>query len=210
MLANGSQMPIIVSDRSELRRCVMHLWPNYSGIGLNIKPSKPVNKQLLPHVIKDVDVDSPAMYAGVLNNDYIIKVGERLVEHEKFDTVLKLIKEQLKRDRKVDLLLLNQTYYAEFKRRNEIGDTPASSGSSKKHAIDAYNSPKILQQVKYYESPVFNPNGGGGSGSAAASRPQSINNTVRSTSNLATINSLPVSVISFINHKIINRVEFVM
>jgi len=145
MEANGNQMPIIISDKNELRRCVMHLWRNYNGLGLNLKNSKTEGRT--PHVIRDVDSDSPAQYGGVLNNDFIIKIGNKVVEHEKFDLVLKLIKEQLKKYKKADLLLLNAAYYAEFKSKNEI--------AGKK--ID-YNSPKIVAQIKHYESPLFNPN----------------------------------------------------
>ena len=182
MLSNGSQMPIIVSDKLELRRCIMHLWPNFPGIGLNIKPSKVVNKVSMPHLVKDVDVDSPAQYAGVLNNDFIIKVGDRIVEHEKFDNLLKLIKEQLKREKKVDLLLINSVYYPEFKRKNE------PEGNRR---ID-YNSPRLLSQVKYYESPLFNPNGSSRPGSAG---PSSAHNTLKSlpkSDGTATVNSNPL------------------
>jgi C-terminal processing protease CtpA/Prc len=177
MLANGSQMPVIVSDRFELRRCVMHLWPNYNGIGLNIKPSRSVNKIPMPHVVKGVDLDSPAHYAGVLSNDFIIKIDEKLVEHEKFDTILKLIKEQLKKDKKVSLLLLNSVYYGDFKRRNDTGDG---------RRID-YNSPKISAQTKYYESPQFNPNTG--SLGVSLTSPSSNTNTIKSVGNLASLNS---------------------
>jgi hypothetical protein len=183
MLSNGGQMPIIVSDKLELRRCVMHLWPNYAGIGLNIKPSKPINKQAMPHVVKDVDIDSPAQYAGVLNNDFILKVGEKLVEHEKFDTLLKLIKEQLKKERRVDLLLVNAAYYPDFKKRNE-GEVP-SPGSKK---MD-YSSPRVLAQVKYYESPLYNPNAGtNATGTMVGGAPVSGNTTLRSIQNTATLN----------------------
>ena len=81
-------MPIIVSDKNELRRCVMHLWRNYNGLGLNLKNSKTEGRT--PHVIRDVDPDSPAQYGGVLNNDFIIKIGNKVVEHEKFDVVLRV------------------------------------------------------------------------------------------------------------------------
>ncbi len=145
MESNGNQMPIIVSDKNELRRCVMHLWRNYNGLGLNLKNSKTEGRT--PHVIRDVDPDSPAQYGGVLNNDFIIKIGNKVVEHEKFDVVLRLVKDQLKKYKKADLLLLNAAYYPEFKSRNEI--------PGKK--LD-YNSPKIVAQIKYYESPLFNPN----------------------------------------------------
>jgi hypothetical protein len=179
MIANGSQMPIIVSDKLELRRCVMHLWPNFAGIGLNIKPSKPINKVHMPHMVKDVDIDSPAQYAGVLNNDYILKVGEKLVEHEKFDTLLKLIKEQLKKEKRVDLLLVNSVYYADFKRKNE---NEPGAGTKR---MD-YNSPRILQQVKYYESPLYNPNAGtNGLGGVSSNT-----NTLKSVPNTATLNRL--------------------
>jgi len=100
----------------------MHLWRNYNGLGLNLKNSKTEGRT--PHVIRDVDPDSPAQYGGVLNNDFIIK-----------------------KYKKADLLLLNAAYYPEFKSRNEI--------PGKK--LD-YNSPKIVAQIKYYESPLFNPN----------------------------------------------------
>lgn len=145
MESNGNQMPIIVSDKNELRRCVMHLWRNYNGLGLNLKNSKTEGR--VPHVIRDVDPDSPAQYGGVLNNDFIIKIGNKVVEHEKFDLILRLIKDQLKKYKKADLLLLNAAFYAEFKSKNE---TPGKK-------ID-YNSPRIVSQIKYYESPLFNPN----------------------------------------------------
>ena len=144
--AGRNQLPIIPSEKNELKRCVMHLWRSYDGIGLNLKNSK--RDGFMPHIVRDVDIDSPAQYAGVLNNDLIIKVGSRVVEYEKFDTVLKLIKEQLKKDKKIDLVLINQNYYSEFKQKN--------MQSNNKH-ID-YNSPAILAQMKYYESPLHNPN----------------------------------------------------
>lgn len=143
----AAQMPVIQSDKNELRRCVMHLWRTYNGFGLNLKNSKKDGHS--PHIIKDVDANSPAHYAGVLANDLVIKVGNKVVEYEKFDTVLKLIKDQSKRDKKVDLVLVNSQYYSEFKQKNEK--------SGKK--LD-YNSPSILSQMKYYESPLNNPNGG--------------------------------------------------
>jgi C-terminal processing protease CtpA/Prc len=144
----AAQMPVIQSDKNELRRCVMHLWRTYNGFGLNLKNSKKDGNS--PHIIKDVDANSPAHYAGVLANDLVIKVGNKVVEYEKFDTVLRLIKDQSKRDKKVDLVLVNSQYYTEFKQRNE-------KNSGKK--ID-YNSPIVLSQMKYYESPLNNPNSG--------------------------------------------------
>ena len=138
-------MPIIVSDRGELRVCVMHLWHSFNGLGLNLKNSK--NQGQMPHIIKDVDVGSPAQYAGVLNNDLIIKIGNRVVEYEKFDTVLKLIKEQIRKEKKCQLLVVNLSHYAEFKSQNETN----------KSFID-YNSPALTAQIKYYESPLTNPN----------------------------------------------------
>ena len=154
---NNSQMPIIQSDKNELRRCVMHLWRTYNGFGLNLKNSKKDGQS--PHIVKDVDVNSPAHYAGVLANDLVIKVGSKVVEFEKFDTVLKLIKDQSKNDKKVDLVLINSQYYNEFRQKNER--------NGKK--ID-YNSPNILAQMKYYESPLQNPN------SIGLTSSQSVNN----------------------------------
>lgn len=152
MSANGTQMPVITSDKRELRRCTLHLWPNYNGLGLILKYSTSAGgqpsatgggtatgsaKKVMPHMIKQVEVDSPAFYAGVLANDYIIKVGARnAADGEKFDTVLKWIKEQLKKEKKCELLLINAAYYDEFRRRYEN-----SSGK-----ID-YNSPSIQSQV---------------------------------------------------------------
>ena len=147
MMSNGTQMPIIVSDKNELRRCIMHLWPSYSGMGLNLKNSKKDGS--LPHIIRYVDMDSPAQYAGILSNDLVLKVGNKVVENEKFDVVLKLIRDQLKVDKKVDLLVINLQYYHEFKRNNEK--------NAKK--ID-YNSSSIVSQTKCYESPRHNPNTG--------------------------------------------------
>jgi C-terminal processing protease CtpA/Prc len=144
--AGRNQLPIIPSEKNELKRCVMHLWRSYDGIGLNLKNSK--RDGFMPHIVRDVDIDSPAQYAGVLNNDLIIKVGNRVVEYEKFDTVLKLIKEQLKKNKKIDLVLINQNYYSEFKQKN--------MQTNNKH-ID-YNNSVILAQMKYYESPLHNPN----------------------------------------------------
>lgn len=151
MSANGDQMPVITSDKRELRRCTLHLWPNYNGLGLILKYStqNPANPKTLPHMIKQVEVDSPAFYAGVHANDYIIKVGQRNAETEKFDTVLKWIKEQLKKEKKCELLLLNMAYYDEFRRKYEN-----TSGR-----VD-YNSPVVQAQIKYYQSPLFNPNPG--------------------------------------------------
>lgn len=140
----SGQMPIIVSDKNELRRCVMHLWKNYNGLGLNLKNSK--NQGHTPHMVRDVDLDSPAHYAGVLNNDLILKIGSRIVEYEKFDTILRLIKDQLKKEKKCDMLLINLSNYYEFKKRNE----------DERKNVDYY-SPSLLAQVKYYESPQFNP-----------------------------------------------------
>lgn len=94
-----NQMPIIVSDKTELRRCVMHLWPSFNGLGLLLKYAKKSNDY--PHnLIKDVEIGSPAHYAGVLNNDFIIKVGTRQVDTDKFDHVIKLIREQLRKEKK--------------------------------------------------------------------------------------------------------------
>ena len=134
------------SDRSELRRCVMHMWPSYDGMGLNLKNSR---KSGQPHVIRDVDVGSPAYYAGVHSNDLILSVGERQCEFDKFDTLLKLIREQLRRDNLCDLVVLNQSYYAEFRRRNHI--------ASSKQPIDL-RAPHIAAQIRTYQSPVHNPN----------------------------------------------------
>lgn len=137
MSTNGNQMPVITSDKRELRQCILHLWPNYNGLGLILKYSTPTSgSKTLPHMIKQVEVDSPAFYAGVLANDYIIKVGQRNAENEKFDTVLKWIKEQLKKEKKCQLLLLNSTYYEEFRRKYQ-------NGSGK---VD-YNSPTVMAQV---------------------------------------------------------------
>lgn len=137
MSLNGTQMPVIVSDKQELRRCTLHLWPNYNGLGLILKYATSNDpKTTTPHIIKQVELDSPAFYAGVLAHDYIIKVGQRNVEHEKFDTVLKFIKEQLKKEKKCELLLLNTAYYPEFKRKYE------NNGGK----ID-YNSPAVQSQV---------------------------------------------------------------
>lgn len=135
---------MIVSDRNELRRCVMHLWKNYNGLGLNLKNSK--NQGQMPHMIRDVDIDSPAQYAGVLNNDLILKIGTRVVEYEKFDTILKLIKEQLRKEKKCDMLLINLSSYYDFKKKNE----------DERKNVD-YSSPNVVAQIKYYESPLFNP-----------------------------------------------------
>jgi len=120
------------------------MWKNYNGLGLNLKNSK--TQGHVPHMIRDVDVDSPAQYAGVLNNDLILKIGTRVVEYEKFDTVLKLIKDQLKNEKKCDMLLINLSNYYEFKKKNE----------DERKNVD-YSSPNILAQIKYYESPLFNP-----------------------------------------------------
>lgn len=169
MSPNGSQMPVITSDKRELRRCTLHLWPNYNGLGLILKYSTQTAQtttgaggavKIIPHMIKQVEVDSPAFYAGVLANDYIIKVGQRNAETEKFDTVLKWIKEQLKKEKKCELLLLNSTYYDEFMRKHMN-----TSGK-----VD-FNSPVVQSQIKHYQSPLFNPNVGTrqyGTGSATA------------------------------------------
>ena len=138
------QIPLVVSDKSELRRCVMHLWRNYNGLGLNLKNSK--NQGQIPHMVRDVDSDSPAQYAGVLNNDLVLKIGSRVVESEKFDTILKLIKEQLKKEKKCEMLLINIVSYFDFKSRYQ---------DERKHVN--YNSPQIQAITRYYESPLFNP-----------------------------------------------------
>ena len=88
----NTQMLVIQSDRNELRRCVMHSWRTYDGFGLNLKNSKKDGQS--PHIVKDVDLNSPAHYAGVLSNDLVLKVGNKVVEFEKFDNLLKLIKEK--------------------------------------------------------------------------------------------------------------------
>lgn len=158
MSSNGNQMPVITSDKRELRRCTLHLWPNYNGLGLILKystqtgqtvPGQSGTPKILPHIIKQVEVDSPAFYAGVLPNDYIIKVGQRNAETEKFDTVLKWIKEQLKKEKKCELLLLNVIYYDEFRKKYE----------NTSNKVD-YNSPIVQSQIKHYQSPLFNPNVG--------------------------------------------------
>lgn len=140
----GSQIALIVSDKNELRRCVMHLWKNYNGLGLNLKNSK--SQGQMPHLIRDVDNDSPAQYAGVLKNDLILKIGNRVVEYEKFDTILKLIKDQLKKEKKCDMLIVNTENYSDFKRKY----------ADERNNID-YDNPLIIEQIKYYESPLFNP-----------------------------------------------------
>ena len=142
-----AQMPVIVSDKTELRNCIMHLWPTYNGLGLNLKNSKKDGQS--PHVVRNVDENSPAHYAGVLSNDLVVKVGNKVVEFERFDNVLKLIKEQLKKDKRVDLLLVNTVYYAEFRQKNE-----AITNGRK---ID-YNSSLLRAQIKYYQSPLQDPN----------------------------------------------------
>ena len=90
----------------------MHIWSNYNGLGLNLKNSK--QPGTLPHIIRDVDPDSPAQYAGVLPNDLILQVGTRNVDREKFDVLLKLIKETIKREQKLSLLLINADVYPIF------------------------------------------------------------------------------------------------
>jgi C-terminal processing protease CtpA/Prc len=140
-----NQMPLINSGESELRRCIMHLWPSFDGLGLNLKNSQ-------PHIVRHVDVDSPAQYAGVLANDLILKIGDRVVEYEKFDTVLKLIKDMMKKEAKVDLLLINSKFYEQFKKNNNI-ETKKADQLQK-----IYSDPKILAQIKPYESPRQNPN----------------------------------------------------
>ncbi|CAF0919903.1 unnamed protein product, partial [Brachionus calyciflorus] len=141
---SDSNMPVIISDKSEIRRCVINLWTTYNGLGLILKHNRvkdyPVN------LVRQVELGSPAHYAGVQPNDLIIKVNTRLVEFEKFDLVLKLIKDQLKKDKRVDLLLINSEFYDEFKRKY-----------AKNNKID-YSNPSILSQVKNYQSPLFNPN----------------------------------------------------
>jgi len=120
------------------------MWKNYNGLGLNLKNSK--SQGNIPHMIRDVDPYSPAQYAGVLNNDLIIKIGTRVVEYEKFDFILRLIKDQLKKEKKCDMVVVNLCYYYEFKKKNE----------DERKNVD-YSSPNILSQIKYYESPLFNP-----------------------------------------------------
>ena len=79
----------------------------------------------------------------------IYRIGARLVEHDQFDTLLKLIKEQLKRDKKLDLLVLNADVYEQFKAKNTLADKPQRL---------TYDEPHILAEIKYYESPLQNPN----------------------------------------------------
>lgn len=139
--SNDTQTPVIVSDKTELRRCVMNEWTSYNGLGLILKSNRAEGQP--SNMIRQVELGSPAHYAGVLPNDLIIRVNNRYVEFEKFDYVFKLIRESLKRDKRIELLVINAEYIDEFRKKFKKVD---------------FTSHAITSLVKNYQSPLFNPN----------------------------------------------------
>ena len=145
--SSDTRTPVIVSDKKELRRCVMNEWSTYNGLGLILKSNRVEGQP--NNLIRQVELGSPAHYAGVLPNDLIIRVNNRYVEFEKFDYVFKMIRNNLKRDKRIELMVLNADYIDEFKKK-------LSSHPQLKKAD--LSSTKITQFVKNYQSPLVNPN----------------------------------------------------
>lgn len=98
---------------ANVRLCRLRVWPSFNGLGFNLESSpRP------PHVIRLVESNSPAAAAGLKILDVILAVNQRDVADATYDQVRDAIKAARDSNGPIELLVVEQKFYNEIRKRN--------------------------------------------------------------------------------------------
>ena len=98
---------------ANVRLCRLRVWPNFSGLGFNLEASpRP------PHVLRLVESNSPAAIGGLKILDVILAVNQQDVSEADYNQVRDAIKAARDSNAPIELLVVEQKFYNEIKKRN--------------------------------------------------------------------------------------------
>lgn len=96
-----------------LRLCRLRVWPNFEGLGFNLEAaSRP------PQIIRLVESNSPAAAGGLKILDVVLAVNQLDVTDANYDQVRDVIKRARDSNAPIDLLVMEQRFYQQLKKRN--------------------------------------------------------------------------------------------
>lgn len=127
-MAQGNN-PETELKRANFRRCILHTWPNFTGLGFNLE-----NCPRPPHQIRTVESNSPAAAAKLKILDAILSVNGQDVSNAEYPTVTQAIKNARDTQNKIDLLVIEKRFYEPLKAKGiefnaqyaNIHETPAT------------------------------------------------------------------------------------
>ncbi|CAF3628082.1 unnamed protein product [Rotaria sp. Silwood1] len=125
MSSKASQTKVPPTDNTEVheissliheanvRLCRLRLWLNRQGIGFQISPSSSS-----PPIIRMVESNSPASAVGLQICDAILAINNQNVSEANFQQVTASIKTALDTKGGVDLLVVQQKFYKELRKKD--------------------------------------------------------------------------------------------
>jgi len=97
-------------QRANFRRCILHTWPNFTGLGFNLE-----NCPRPPHLIRTVESNSPAAAAKLKILDAVLSVNGQDVSNAEYSTVTQAIKNARDTQNRIDLLVIEKRFYDPLK-----------------------------------------------------------------------------------------------
>ncbi|CAF1230905.1 unnamed protein product [Rotaria sordida] len=98
---------------ANVRLCRLRIWPNFEGLGFNLEAaSRP------PHLIRLVESNSPAAIGGLKILDVVLAVNQEDVSDASYDRVRNAIKAARDSNGPIELLVVEQRFYHQLKKRN--------------------------------------------------------------------------------------------
>jgi C-terminal processing protease CtpA/Prc len=100
-----------------VRLCRLRAWSNYENLGFSIESaSTPL------HIIRTVESNSPATASGLKILDVVLAVNDEDVSQCTHNDVINAIKNARAANNSIELLVVEQRFYSQFKRRNVLID----------------------------------------------------------------------------------------
>ncbi|UJR14959.1 hypothetical protein I4U23_001938 [Adineta vaga] len=153
-MANLSDADLI--RNANIRLCQLRVWPNFSGLGFNLEASpRP------PHVIRLVESNSPAAAGGLKILDVILNVNQEDVSNAEYSQVRNAIAAARDTSAPIELLVVEQRFYNELKKRNiDINRSMATTISTpvimpNEYANFPKNQPRTCQIRLSKSEPTF-------------------------------------------------------
>jgi hypothetical protein len=106
-------MALASNSENNLRLCRLHLWPNYQGLGFDLRCLPPP-----PHLVGLVRSNSPAAAGGLKIRDVLLAVNQQDVSNVDYQQVIRLLRTIRDSNHPVELLVVEQRFYETLKKKN--------------------------------------------------------------------------------------------
>ncbi|UJR31719.1 hypothetical protein I4U23_019199 [Adineta vaga] len=117
--------PAVVERYPEMRRCTIRPWSAYRDLGFEISQSPNTFGGGAGYQIKSLKRNSPAQKAEIRNDDYIIEVNRLNIENDDFEDLRDNIRNIYKKDKEIELLVIDEEGYEWYKSHKHRIDSRA-------------------------------------------------------------------------------------